>query len=145
MPLPTLTLCSFRSLRDALEACRGRNNIRLEMSLSGCSREMRSSVRDDLYRIGREAIRNACLQSQGDQINVEISYNPDALPLSVQDYGIGIDEETLQSGRVGHYGLTGMSERSLRIGADLAITGSTEGTRITLRAPGNVIYRSLRD
>jgi len=132
------------ALRDAFEDCRAKKNVKLEIYVSGSSREMRSSVRDDVYRIGCEAIRNACLHSQGDQINIEIFYNPDALLLTVQDNGVGIDEEMLESGRVGHYGLTGMSERALRIGADLTITGSKEGTKIALRVPGNVIYRSPR-
>jgi hypothetical protein len=36
--------------------------------------------------------------------------------MSVQDNGVGIDEETLRNGKQSHYGLTGMRERAVRIG-----------------------------
>jgi PAS domain S-box-containing protein len=73
------------ALQDAFKDCKTDKNIRLEMSVSGGSREMRFYAREGAYRIGCEAIRNACVHSHGDQIRVEIYYAPDVLRLSVLD------------------------------------------------------------
>jgi signal transduction histidine kinase len=62
--------------------------------------------------------------------------------LRVRDNGKGIDPRTLQAGKAGHYGLTGMRERASRIGAKLAISSSTQGTQLVLSVPGRAIYAS---
>jgi PAS domain S-box-containing protein len=130
------------ALQDAFEDCRAGKSVRLEMSVFGESREMRHGPREGAYRIGCEAIRNACIHSHGNQIAVEISYAPDGFMMSVQDNGVGIDEEMLRSGKLSHYGLTGMRERGVRIGGRLTITGSKGGTKISLFVPADLIYRS---
>jgi signal transduction histidine kinase len=100
---------------------------------------MHPIVRDEIYRIGDEAIRNACLHSGGKRVDIELVYNEN-MQLQVRDDGKGIDAAILISGKEGHYGLTGMRERPARIGARLDIVSTSQGTEILLRVPGKAIY-----
>jgi PAS domain S-box-containing protein len=132
------------AFRDAFEDCRGGKSVELEMSVSGTPRELRYTAREGVYRIGCEAIRNACSHSRGDHVKIELCYGSSELVLSVQDNGVGVDEETLEKGKVSHYGLTGMRERATRIGARLTITGSKQGTLVSLVVPAEAIYRNYQ-
>jgi len=80
--------------------------------VEGRRRALNALVRDDVYRIGREALVNSIRHSQAS--SVEIAY-ASYLRLVVRDDGCGIDPEVLSSGRDGHWGLTGMQERAARI------------------------------
>ena len=62
----------------------------------------------------------------------------------VRDDGAGMDNEILKRGRSGHWGLSGMRERSQKIGAQLNIwSHAGAGTEIDLSIPANVAYRHL--
>jgi signal transduction histidine kinase len=100
---------------------------------------MHPIVRDEVYRIGYEAIRNACVHSQATHIQVELTYADD-LSLCVSDNGLGIDPAVAIRGKEGHFGLQGMRERAVRIRARLTVE-SPPGTTIKLIVPGGVIYR----
>jgi len=113
-------------------------------SVTGESRETHPVVRDEIYRIGYEAIRNSCLHSGGDRLEVTLKYGND-LTLSVSDNGAGIDPDVLDKGKEGHFGLRGMRERTERIGSKLTLVSSpASGTVITLVVPGRIAFRSAR-
>jgi len=86
-------------------------------NVNGDAREMHPIVRDEIYLIGYEAIRNAHAHSAGSRIDATLTYAGD-LSLSVRDNGIGIDSLIAEAGRDGHFGLPSMRERAARIGAD---------------------------
>lgn len=128
-----------RAFRQSFEECHAKGAITVNLSVTGRSRQMHPIVRDEIYRIGHEAIRNACLHSGGRRVDIELIYHEN-MHLCIRDDGKGIDTTTLKSGREGHYGLTGMRERAARIGARLDLVSSTKGTEIHLRVPGKGIY-----
>jgi signal transduction histidine kinase len=102
---------------------------------------MHPIVRDEIYRIGYEAIRNACQHSNASQFDVELKYAQD-LSVRVKDNGNGIDPVVASEGKEGHFGLNGMRERAARIGAKLTIVSSANtGTEITLVVPGGLVFR----
>ena len=68
----------------------------------GDAYEMHPIVRDEIYRIGYEAIRNACVHSGANQLDVELRYAHD-LALRVSDNGIGIDPDIVDKGKEGHF------------------------------------------
>jgi signal transduction histidine kinase len=110
----------------------------------GDARRMHPIVRDEIYRIGYEAIRNACLHSSASQLEVELTYGQD-LTLRVADNGVGIDSAVADRGMDGHFGLQGMRERAVRIGAKLSlVSSSTSGTEINLVVPGGIIFQETR-
>src|SRR5262249_55927689 len=79
--------------------------------------------------------------SKGTRLSIEMIYDRN-MQLRIVDDGCGIDLHTLQNGREGHYGLTGMRERAARIGARLEFSSSDKGTLVTLVVPGNTIFES---
>jgi signal transduction histidine kinase/ligand-binding sensor domain-containing protein len=110
------------------------------LSVVGNSREMHPIVRDEIYRIGFEAIRNAQMHSGGSRLEVELRYDLD-LVVRVRDNGRGIEPGVSRNGRDGHFGLQGMRERAARIGGRLSIIGSSEfGTEVHLEVPGQIAF-----
>jgi signal transduction histidine kinase len=131
------------ALRQDFEDCRVNSSMELILSVNGKSKEMHPIARDEVYRIAREAIVNACAHSGGKRLSIELVYNRNVL-LRVQDDGRGIDPEILHVGKSGHYGLTGMRERAARIGAKITIFSSRRGTTVVLLVPGKAIFRTAR-
>lgn len=129
------------SFRRAGEECGNQSSMTVTCSVIGHPRNLHPIVRDEVYRIGFEAIRNACTHSTGSRLEIELKYAQD-LTLRVGDNGIGIDPVIISSGREGHFGLQGMRERAARIGGKVTIASSPEsGTHITVVVPGNIIFR----
>ena len=144
------TLAALRSsttqrndLAEAFERagadCVFRKPIQFGLTVEGKARNLHPIVRDEIYRIGYEAIRNACQHSQGTAVKVELTYSRD-LALRVRDNGIGITQELILKGKEGHYGVMGMRERAEHIGARLQFISSETGTEVELIVPGNLIY-----
>jgi signal transduction histidine kinase/ligand-binding sensor domain-containing protein len=131
------------SFRRALEECRIHSSMEVSLQVSGQIQEMHPIVRDEVYRIGYEAIRNASVHSQATQLRVELSYAQD-LSLRICDNGLGIDPDFLHHGKPGHLGLQSMRERAARIVGKLSVESSAgSGTVVTLRVPGGIIYRTV--
>lgn len=132
------------AFQRALEDCHGQASRQTAFSVRGDAREMHPLVRDEVYRIGYEAIRNACVHSTANRVDVVLSYATD-LSLEVRDNGIGIDPVIAKAGKEGHFGLQGMRERASRIGARLTIASSANlGTEVRVVVPGRVVFRKPR-
>jgi signal transduction histidine kinase len=109
--------------------------------VEGQPRPVHPVIRDEVYRIGREAVVNAFRHSGAKQIEVELEYAPSRLRVLVRDDGRGIDAEVLRSGREGHWGLSGMRERAERIGARLKVWSRDEaGTEVEMSIPGHIAF-----
>jgi ligand-binding sensor domain-containing protein len=131
-------------LRQALESCSGESSMVAEFKLNGNAREMHPIVRDEVYLIGYEAIRNAYMHSAGSRVHVELTYG-DYLALCIRDNGSGIDPSIAVSGKAGHFGVPSMRERAARIGARLTIeTISNSGTEVKIVVPGNLAFSKAR-
>jgi len=119
--------------------------IGFRIIVDGERRPLHPVLRDEVYRIGREALINAFRHAQAKSIDVELTYASSYLRLLVRDDGRGIDPHVVQSGREGHWGLSGMRERADRIGARLHVFSSaTAGTEIELSVPGSVAFEDQR-
>ena len=86
-------------------------------------------VEAGIYRIAQEALANACKHAQAQHICVSLSVEDGVLCLYVQDDGRGfLPDEVIQVAgsvagpKVGHFGLTGMSERVKLLGGTLCIS-----------------------
>jgi len=84
------------------------------VAVEGQSRDLHPIVRDEIYKIAAEALRNAFRHAHAGRVEVEIRYDEKQLRLRVRDDGKGIDPAVLAGkGTEGHYGLRGMPERVL--------------------------------
>ncbi|HEY8149701.1 MAG TPA: two-component regulator propeller domain-containing protein [Vicinamibacteria bacterium] len=118
---------------------------RLKSVVEGRPRELDLIVMEEAFAIGREALLNALTHSGGTEVEMEIAYDPRQLRLRIRDDGRGIDPQILGSGgRADHWGLQGMRERALRIGARLEIWSRPgAGTEVELTVPAATAYRDV--
>jgi signal transduction histidine kinase len=116
------------AFQRALDECRIHSSMEVSLQVSGQIREMHPIVRDEVYRIGYEAIRNACVHSRATQLSVELSYAQD-VSLRIRDNGAGIDSDILHRGKPAHFGLQGMRERTARIMGKFSVESSAGSRR----------------
>jgi signal transduction histidine kinase len=118
-----------------------RTSADFEVTVEGRVRSLHPLIRDEVYRIGREALVNAFRHARAKKIEVELEYSPRHLRLLIRDDGCGVDENILRGGRDGHWGLPGMRERARRIGGQLTLSSRTaSGTEVALVLPASVAF-----
>ena len=112
------------------------------VAVEGQTRDLHPIVRDEIYKIAAEALRNAFRHAHAGRVEVEIRYDDEQFRLRVRDDGKGIDPAVLASqGLEGHYGLRGMPERAALIGGKLAVWSEVgAGTEVELRLPASIVY-----
>jgi signal transduction histidine kinase len=106
-----------------------------EFSLQGTPRPLPQEVEVNLLRIAQESLANALKHSKASKVDVELSYGPHDVVLSVQDNGRGFDprQRSIDSG----FGLISLHERAERVGAQLTVYSEPGlGTRIVVVVPG---------
>jgi signal transduction histidine kinase len=120
-----------------------RRSTPFHVSIEGKPRDLHPILRDDIYRIAREALRNAFRHAQASKIEAEIVYGDRCLRLRIRDDGKGIDPKLLSTGREGHWGLPGMRERAQEMGAEFDIWSQIgAGTEVELSIPGTIAYET---
>ncbi len=113
----------------------------LRVIVEGTRRAKQATIREEIYRIARELLRNAYRHAHARSIEAELRYD-DAFVLIVRDDGKGIDPKVLKDrGRAGHWGLRGAYERAEGIGARLDVWSEAgAGTEVRLTVPGAIAY-----
>jgi signal transduction histidine kinase len=112
------------------------------VKVDGERQTLSPSLQDEIYRIGREALRNAFLHAGARHIEARILYDEHLLRLRIRDDGKGIDPKVLEEGgRAGHWGLIGIRERAKRMGAQLDFVSEPgAGAEVQLTVPASVAY-----
>jgi len=134
---------AITTLADEIAAeASSRASVELRVGVEGTPRTLHPIVRDEIYRIGSEALRNAFRHAEATQIEVELRYDDRQLRLRIRDDGKGIDPSFLTpEGREGHFGLHGMRERAKLIGGKLTVwTAPESGTEVELSVPAAHAY-----
>lgn len=133
---------AFSMVREELGVA---ESTEFRIIVDGPRRPLNPLIRDQVYRIGREALSNAFRHSGAAMVEIEISYEASDLRLAVRDTGCGIGEEVLRSGRDGHWGLIGMRECAEKIGAQLKVRSrAAAGTQLELTIPGHIAFSGSR-
>jgi signal transduction histidine kinase len=138
---------AISTLGQELAAGPGRHPIpRFDVTVEGTPRRLQPILRDEVYKITAEAIRNAFRHAQATRVDVEIRYTAEQFRLRVQDDGTGFDAASLPNReREGHFGLSGMHERAAILGGDLTVWSQPgTGTAVELRIPGGPAYARRR-
>jgi ligand-binding sensor domain-containing protein/signal transduction histidine kinase len=120
------------------------NATEFHVQVEGTTRDLHPILRDEVYRIAGEAVRNAFTHAQARRIEVEIRYDERQFRLRVRDDGKGIAPKLMnEDGPTGHYGLRGMRERAKLLGGKLAMWSELDsGTELELRIPASRAYET---
>jgi len=137
---------SGHDLKDALSQIPlelGQTGANFRVVVEGKSLPLRPEIRDDVYRIGREALMNAFRHSRARNVDLRLEYGATRLKLVVLDDGCGIAPEAIKKRRDERWGIWGMRERAERMGAKFRILSRTGGgTEVELRVPRQVAFGS---
>jgi PAS domain S-box-containing protein len=91
---------------------------------------LESSVENNVFRIGQEALHNVLKHADASEVKLDLSYERSHLILKITDNGRGF---VVNNDVVSRFGLLGMTERAERIGASLIIQSQlNQGTTVTL-------------
>ena len=133
---------AIKTLGEELGASRNDQRAAFDVTVEGTPRNLRPIVRDEVYRIAGEALRNAFCHAEANRIEVELHYDLRQLRLKIRDDGKGIESGIVQGeGRAGHFGLHGMRERAKIIGANLELWSNVgSGTEVELVMPASHAY-----
>jgi len=113
-----------------------------EVVVQGRPRNLHPVLRDEVYRIGAEALRNAFQHARARRVEVQIGYGEKEFTLHIRDDGKGIDPEVLSAeGYEGHFGLHGMRERAELVGGELVVWSQLQsGSEVELSIPASRAY-----
>jgi len=116
-------------------------DVDFRISVVGQQQPLPSTIQQEVYRLGREALLNALCHSGAKRIDLELEYADSTLTMRVRDNGRGIEPQFLDTGREGHWGITGMRERAKRIGGLFKISSNAnDGTEVLLSLPTDVTF-----
>jgi len=112
------------------------------LTVEGERQTLSPILQDEVYRIGRELLRNAFRHACARRVEAEVRYDHEQLRVRVRDDGKGMDPDVLKQGsRQGHWGLPGVKERAQRIGAQLDFWSEAgAGTEVELSVPATIAY-----
>jgi signal transduction histidine kinase len=118
------------------------NTAEFHVEVEGTPRDLHPILRDEVYRIAGEALRNAFRHAEARRIEVEIRYDERQFRLRVRDDGKGIDSKHLNDDeRPGHYGMRGMRERAKLLGGKMTVWSELDsGTEVELSIPAANAY-----
>ena len=120
----------------------GKDLAECRVQVEGKARNLDPILRDEVYRIAAEAMRNAFRYAEARRIEVEIHYDERQLRVRVRDDGKGIDPKFLgEQQRAGHWGLNGMRERAKAVGGNLTVWSEIDsGSEIEVTVPASIAY-----
>ncbi len=98
------------------------------LEVTGTYRPLEASVEEELLKIAGEAVTNAIRHSGGTTVVVRLLYEVKRLELSVRDDGRGFQPDRIG---VERFGVRGMRERAVKIGAVMGVESGDHGTKVT--------------
>jgi signal transduction histidine kinase len=135
----------IKSLGEELVAKNGNKDAaQFRVVIEGTAQTLNPNVHIEIFRIAREALRNAFSHSQARRIETEVAYSSNLFRLRIRDDGKGMGPDVTNRGeRIGHWGLEGMRERAERLGGELELWSEPgAGTELELRIPASIVYQS---
>ena len=115
--------------------------IDFDVTVEGAARPLHPIIREEVYRVGREALVNAFRHARAKAIGVTVEYSPRALRLVVRDDGCGIGSTEPAAGDAAGMGLCSMRARASSIGARLRVRRRPGGgTEVDLSVPSAIAY-----
>jgi signal transduction histidine kinase len=124
------------ALEDTAAQLRNGSTASLAVTVNGAARPLPALTEHHLRRIAAEAVTNAFKHAGAGRIDIELTYQPDVVHLSIADDGCGFVTEHAPGPANGHFGLIGMRERCRKVGGTFTLESTPgRGTRIDVRLP----------
>jgi signal transduction histidine kinase len=121
-------------LATAAQRTLGEADMKVRVEHAGQPRPYPPTVETEIVGIATEAMTNARNHAGCQKMTVTCSYGPRTLEVRVRDNGRGFDAS--QAAPAGHWGLVGMRERAVSIGATLSVSSSPgTGTEVVIAVP----------
>ena len=118
------------ALQQRLDSVEQRVGIETRLLTTGEWDSLPPRIEEALYNIAQEALNNALRHAHARSILVRLDRHERLLELTVEDNGIGFDQEVSSGGM----GLRNMQERAEEIGAAFSLTAAPQqGTKIQIR------------
>jgi len=120
-------------LDDAARRHLGGTSVAYQMTVTGRPRPLPPSVAPVAVRIIEEGLTNVGKHAGATSVWLTVAYDRRVLRITLADDGRGFD---VAGSREGHWGLVGMHERAIEIGARLQIRSTADlGTEVILEIP----------
>jgi signal transduction histidine kinase/ligand-binding sensor domain-containing protein len=117
------------------QALRG-TELRFSLESLGTPYRLEPEAEQQLLRVLQEGLTNTVKYANAAEVKVLLDFGGAGLRVVMGDDGSGFGPEAGQGPREGHFGLTGMRERAVVLGATIDIRGTIgQGTQITLTLP----------
>lgn len=124
------------SLDEMVAGLNTDESTKVEFQATGERRALPQTAESHVLRIAQEAVTNALKHGNAKRIDLALHFGPERVTLLVRDDGSGFDADHAPSAESGHFGLSGMRERAIKLSADLRVTSRAgEGTSVQLDAP----------
>jgi signal transduction histidine kinase len=125
-----------RALHSAARLALGDATVTLRVSTSGRARRLGTDVQSVLLRVVQEAVANVVRHAAARTIRISLAFREERLRVRIADDGRGFVVKRDLRSYTGHWGLVGMQERAIQIGAVLSIRSAPgRGTVVTLEVP----------
>ncbi len=124
-------------LKDEILRFEASGPEKASLRLSGEKRDLRPNIEAALLRICQESLANIRRHARATEVNVEFGADHESAWLSVEDDGVGFDQDALKaSDGFGGFGLIAMEQRARLLRGTLTVTGRQgQGTRVEARIP----------
>lgn len=120
-------------VRTVINRFEAQANVEASLRVVERGPELTDRQKVQVIFIIQEALSNVRKHARASHVNVVVE-NYEDLRVVVEDDGVGIDEKLVESRKGRHVGLSIMSERASRIGAEVTVERASEegGTRVVL-------------
>ena len=119
-----------------LEKFEERNHLIVDFNVIGEEVRLARHIEIGVFRIVQEGINNIHKHAQVDQAKLVLEFHHEYLSITVEDEGIGFNEDDVDVHEGECYGLLGMKERiSLLKGRLTIISKAFEGTKLRILIP----------
>jgi len=122
------------ALRQSVQPGSPRDDVKVDVSVSGSPVRLSAPIEMNLLRIGQEAVANAIKHGQARTVRALLQFDPSKVRLCITDDGRGFrPQDTAASG---HFGLLDMRERAHSMGSVLQVESEPDhGTKVAVEIP----------
>ena len=124
-----------RPLRSVAAELAAYHDCEIIVRSNGTPCNLPDRTRSHLFRIGQEAMYNAVRHGSPKNVLVSLTWGEGNFSLTISDDGTGFDPKKVSGPPQGHFGLSSMRDRALRVGGTFDIESNPQGTRLSVTVP----------